>query len=258
MSLQKGVAVVAVVCLSMGAGVGFERARQTWKAPFVAAEMAALPERPPSVPSAIETVVVTNDAAARAENDALRRRLAELDQALAARGPNNAPSAAGAAASSTNDRPRRGSFTARMEQLKTTDPDRYAELQKQREEFRQTLAQREQDRQEFLAAVDVRNMTEEQRANHEKLLETAALIDALRAQMEQAQDGAARDQVRAQMGEAVAALGELYGAERQYLLEQTARSVGYEGSQVYDFVDQMQTLIDNTTLPNFRRRGAQR
>ena len=55
--------------------------------------------------------------------------------------------------------------------------------------------------------------------------------------------------------EQYAELNELYGDERRYLLEATARAVGYEGAQAAEFADQVQSMIDNTTMmpPRFGR-----
>lgn len=246
------VAAGVFVCLAVGAGL--EHARQSLAAPDEASE-AAVPEAKLAFTPTVRTVTVTNDAAQRAANEALRKRVAELEQALAARPPSaepEPPAVAPAPEAPRDDRPRRQSFTERLEQMKKENPEQYAEMQKRREEFRQTMEQRAQDRANFVSAIDPQNMTDEQRTNHEKLLETVARMNELTAQMGQT-EGENGAEIRREMGETMHTLGELYGSERRYLFEETARAVGYQGDQVSTFADQMQTIIDNTTMSGFGR-----
>jgi len=250
MNRKQGLCAGVGMVLCALAGAGFEHVRLWLFAPIaeepVEAEVqAAAPARP--------RVVTVKDESAERDAAALRKRVADLEQALAERAqavqqpPKEEPV--------REERPRRQGWAERMEQLKKENPERYAEMQKRREEFRQNMEQREQDRANFLTAVDEKNMTAAQRENHEKLLATTARIDELRAQMDQTENGEARDKLRQEMGETMASLGDLYGAERRYLLEEAGRAVGYQGSQASDFADQMQGIIDNTTMPNMRFRG---
>lgn len=251
---NRSVAVAAGVGVCLAIGAGIEHARLVLCAP----KRSEAPEFKTVLPAAtasLRTITVTNDAAARAASEALRKRVAELEQALAARRAEpEPPPVAKASEPASEERPRRQSFAERLEQMKKENPEQYAEMQKRREEFRQTMEQRAQDRAEFASAIDTRNMTEEQKANHEKLLETVARVNDLMAQVGQA-EGERGAELRREMGEAVHSLGELYGQERRYLFEETARAVGYEGDQVSTFADNMQTIIDNTTMSGFGRHG---
>jgi len=153
-----------------------------------------------------------------------------------------------------DERSRWQSFAERLERLKTENPEQYAEFQKRRDEERQSREQRAQQRASFLESVDTSNMTDEQRENHERLVATLAKLNEYRTLMEQ--PGFERTpEMREEMGAAFASLGELYSAERRYLLEETARAVGYEGGGVAEFADHVQQIIDNTTMSGFGRRG---
>jgi len=251
MGQQRSGLIVAGVLVCLVVGAGMERVRQALSLPEAAPEAAA-EVRATAVPM-FQTRVVTNSAAERAVSEALRRRVAELEKALAAResAPVEEPKPPEEA---RPDRPRRQPFAERMEQLKQEHPEQYAEMQKRREEYRQSAEQRAQDRAEFLSAVDTQRMSEEQRENHEKLLATVARANELRALMEK--PGVERTpELRSEIGEVFATLGELYGSERRFMFEETARSVGYEGTQVGEFADQMQTIIDNTTMGHFGHHG---
>lgn len=251
---RSGVIIVCVLgCLVVGAGL--ERVRQALTVPELAPEP-RLEERARFTPT-VRTIIVTNSATERAANEVLRRRVAELEDALAAREAARVQEPKTPTEEKREERPPRQSFTERMEQLKKEKPEEYAEIQKRREEFRQSMEQRAQDRAEFIASVDTKNMNDAQKENHAKLVETVATINELMAQM--GQPGVEHTQeMHQQMGEAMGTLGELYGEERRFLLEETGRSIGYQGTQAGEFADQMQVIIDNTTMPNFGRRGGGR
>jgi len=248
------IVVVVLGCLVVGAGL--ERARQALTVPETAPET-RLEGRARLTPT-VRTVTVTNSASERAANAALRRRIAELEQALAARAAKPEPVAVARQEQAREEPPRRPSFMERMEQLKAEKPEEYAEMQKRREEFRQSMEQRAQDRAAFIAAVDTKNMSDEQRENHEKLQQAVARVNELMALMGQPDAERGAD-MRHEMGDAMRQLGELYGSERRYLFEETARAVGYEGDQASEFADHMQTIIENTSMvPGFGRRGGGR
>jgi hypothetical protein len=241
--------VGALTCLIVGAGL--ERVRQAVLEPIP--EVAPLPEAPFEVRERGPNLSAqtTDDATVRAAMDLLRRRVAELEKLLKARETElaelkkHAPDAA-----ITSRRPRRDDFRQRMEQLKKENPTLYAEMEKRREEFRTRMEQEKQDRDNFLASVNTASMSDDQKANHEKLLETLAKIEALRAQREQAgtDPGSEDETTRQSMGQLMSELGALYEVERQYLLEQAAYAAGYEGNDADNFVDYIQETIQSTTM----------
>lgn len=243
------------VLVCVAAGMAIEQVRQSLLAP-VPAESPAVAEARPAPPPRI--VKVRDEGAERAAA-ALRARVAELERALAERplSITNPPVQTAARPQEETERSRRQSFTERMEQMRKENPEQYAEMQKRREEFRQRMEQREQDRANFLTAVDVQNMNDQQRENHEKLLATVARVNELMAQM--GQPGTERSpEARRELGETFGVLNELYGEERRYLFEETARSVGYEGAQVGEFAEHLQAVIENTSMmppPGFGRGG---
>lgn len=249
---KKTGAMAAGMLACVLAGAGVERVRHYLtsvpdepEAPVE--ELVASVNREPGVP---RTVVVKDEAAERAA-EALRKRVAELEAALAER----AQEPLKPKEEEQPDRTRRPSFTERLERMKTENPEEYAEMQKRREEFRQNMEQRAAERADFIASVDTKNMTAAQKENHAKLVETVAFLNEMMGQARQ--PGVEHTpETRQQIGEAFGTLGELYGEERRFLFEETARSVGFQGAQAVDFADQMQVIIDNTTMPNFGgRRG---
>lgn len=251
--------MVVVVLASLFVGAGLERVRQALSADDAAAwKEGAAPEGEARPAEAKDDPALrsANDALRAANND-LRKRLAALERGP---GPGAAPEPERPvveAAADTNREERvsrRASFAERMEKMRKENPEQYAEMQKRREEFRQAMEQRAKDRADFLGAVDAQAMNDVQRENHDKLLAAVARINELRTQMEQ--PGVERTpEMRQEFGELMGSLGELYGNERRYLFEATARSVGYTGSQISDFADQMQMIVDNTTMSGFGHHG---
>jgi hypothetical protein len=242
------------------AGAGIEHLRLSWtglgKSEPEIKETVRVAETPARI------VTVRDEAAERAA-EALRKRVAELEKALAERSAGRVrqseqPQTEEAREEQRDERGGRQSWEERMERMRTEDPERYAEMQRRREEFRQSMEQRARDRADFLDAIDVAGMAPEQRANHEKLLETVARVNELTAQMMQSgrRRGEEGDTLRQEMGETMATLGQLYDAERQYLFEATAKAAGYTGSDVQAFTEHIQTIIENTSMmPGFGRRG---
>ena len=240
-----------IVCA--GCGAGFEHLRRPCPS---AAAGGGLPPEPAVAAAPVGVRFVRDEAAARAlrgDLKALLARVAELEKALAAR---DAALAELKQKKVDQDalasrRPRREDFRQRLEQLKKENPTLYAEMEKRREEFHQRLEQEKQDSADFLASVNMQDMSEEQKANHQKLLDMLAKVEALRAQREQAnaEPGSEADQTFHQtMGQAMAELGALYDTERVYLLTQAANAAGYAGDDANQFVAYIQQTVQSTTM----------
>lgn len=138
--------------------------------------------------------------------------------------------------SSTN-RPREN-FQERMERMKQENPEAYAEMQKRREEFRTRMKEAAEKRAEFFASFNQSNMTPEHKANYERLNELQAEFKAVSEARENGQE-IDREALRGKMEEA----REVYGKERQYLLEDLGRTLGSDGS---DFAAAVSSIIGNT------------
>ncbi len=248
---------VAAVLGGMLAGGMLEHVRVTSKASVKAAQDVEKAKAEVSVSAETRDLMSLQSAndALRSANEQLRRRLAEAEQTFVLNGEEAVVQDAVSDVEPAREekRSRRESFSERMARIRQENPDAYAEMQQRRDEFRQQMAQRTYDRDEFLAAIDVKNMNEAQRENHEKLLETSARLTSLMEQMESV-EGERRRELWREMAESGMVLDELYREERRYLFDETARSVGYQGNDAEAFTDHMQTIIDNTSIiPSFGR-----
>lgn len=125
-------------------------------------------------------------------------------------------------------------------------PEQQAEIQAQRDAFRQQMLQRATERTDFLASVDTRQMSPAQRANHDKLMASVNRMNELRNSL---LEGNAQNsgELRKEMHDLSHSMDDLYQEERKYLLETTGRSLGYTGDQASLFADQIQQIYDNTS-----------
>ena len=253
MNLKKKGFLIGGVLACLVCGAGLERLRQA----VIAANPVAVEPLPKDAPvskrEAPSRTVVVKDGTALHTAEALRKRVAELEKGLAAREAELEQLTRKRQAEAASPRiPGREDFRRRMEQFKKENPERYAEMEKQREEMRQRMERDKEERANFLSSVNTQNMNENQKANHEKLLETLAKVEELRAQRElaNAEPGSVADtEFHQAMGQTMMELGTLYEQERMCLLEQAAFAAGYEGNDAATFVEYIQEAVQSTTMP---------
>ncbi|MBP5319796.1 MAG: hypothetical protein J6334_02325, partial [Kiritimatiellae bacterium] len=181
---------------------------------------------------------------------ALRRQIATLEKALKDAGGEipTPPQPVADEGQRAEQRERRDNnrqgFREQMERMRTEDPERFAEMQKRREEGRRMMEQREQNRMDMLATVDTRLLTPQQRENHEKLVATLTQLQEMRQQRENGEAVEDNEESRRAMFEMFRSLGDMYQQERDSLLSVTAQAAGYKGDQVNEFVDQIKNIYE--------------
>ncbi len=107
-------------------------------------------------------------------------------------------------------------------------------------------------RDSYLSSVDTSRMTAEQKAAHERLLAALKTRDAYFERMRPDAENPLTDEERQAAHEAMREIGPLMEQERQYLLEETGRAYGEDGS---DFAEYIQDIYDNTSPGPPMRRG---
>ncbi len=214
--------------------------------------------------SAIEgprSVAVTNT-----DVEALRARIRDLEKLLNDREESLAklserpqedrpapPDGETEAASEKREQPRRReSFRERMERMKQEEPERYAEMQKRHEEFQARMRAANEARDNYLSSVDTSRMTAEQKAAHERLLAALKTRDDYMERMRPDAENPLTDEERQAAHEAMREIGPLMEQERQYLLEETGRAYGEDGSE---FAEYIQDIYENTSFGPPMRRG---
>lgn len=250
MTAFKPILLGALPGLVVGAGVVAILPR-----PAATPDSGALP--PPTVPAIERVVTVTNTivryhtnsvvavASTNAVDDLTRelsRQVAALQTELADR--TSRLEAFEQAEAEREARRQQRTRGMDMEKLKQEDPERYAEIVKQRQEFGQRIKRATAERATFLMEIDTANMTEEQLANHAALQEKLAQSFDMMNKMET--EGPSREMFH-QMHESYETVQELYAKEREYVLSEVGRSLGYEGQDAVDFAAYINTVFEMTS-----------
>ncbi len=146
-----------------------------------------------------------------------------------------------------DERPRRESFEERMAQMKEEDPERYAEMIQRREERQQTLKYNLAERTATFMDLDTTHMTEEERKNHELLVNKMANIWALTDQFQDPEQAPDREAMGALFSE-IREARPLMEMERSTMFKQLGTDLGYEGAEAQDFANHVEDIISATTL----------
>lgn len=145
----------------------------------------------------------------------------------------------------------------RMERMQRENPERYAEVQQRREDRLRRMDELHDNRRTFLESVDVSRMTEEQRENHQRLLDAMSKAAEFQRKITVGDWSQLSEEERMEGFNTVRNLDELYREERRYIIEETGRSYGEDGAR---FADYIENVLDNTSvMPRFgRERGDRR
>ncbi len=150
-------------------------------------------------------------------------------------------------AENPKDERRREGWQARMERMKTEEPEKYAEMEQRRAEFKVRMEERKLNKQEFLESVDTATMSAVQRENHDRLVALTERVNEITEMMISGETENRRE-LRHEMFQSYNELRELNNNERVYLLEETARAVGYKGAAADLFTAHLEDIIQNTTM----------
>ena len=220
------------------------------------------PSAPPTVAPPSERLA--RRAAARPDadvQDRLRARVQALERALArARAP--AAPAPAHPAPATHPPParardeRRGppapeEMRAHLEEIRASDPARYARMTNHVANLRTRQLARAQGKLDILASVDAARLTPGQRRVHEQYQDLIARQEELRAlAFAPMEDAAVSDAQRAaaqtEMREVGRQLRDLAHQERETLLDQAARAFGVTGDAAQDLVETVKAVYQAT------------
>ncbi len=207
-------------------------------------------------------------AAAQANVESLRARVAQLEKLLDEREGNLArlaseaekarataeepPAEAEKVEEAARQRPPRESFRERMERMKNEEPERYAEMQKRQNEFRARMHADNEERGNFIASIDTSRMTAEQKAGHEKLIAAIQTADTLMDRMRPDSENPLSNEERQAAFATMREIGPLMEQERRYILEEVGREYGEDGAA---FATYIQNVIDYTSPGPRMNRG---
>ena len=221
----------AVVVAALLAGGGYATGRLLAPRSYTAETVTKTVYQGDGAPADLAPLQAEN-AALKTQLDNLRAELAKLQAAAEAPAPEPA----------AEEPPRRMTRQERMEQLKRENPERYAEMERRRQEF-QTR------RDDFFANIDLELLTPTQQEMHfqytEALAKQQAAIDRMRALAESGEEATEED--RAAIRESFRLVRGLQGAERDALLSAVATSMGLQAGEETDtFINVIKEVYDFT------------
>lgn len=187
---------------------------------------------------------------------ALRARIAELESELAKRGA--APRSEERVAADDGERRGPGAWGGMKspkewrEKMKKENPERYAQITNHMANIRRDRQERAQKKSDFFASIDVSGMSEGARKVHEELRDLIAKREEFEAKMQQLHESEA-DVSFQDMGEAFKEMHEtnrrireLSLQERDNLMVEAARGLGFDGGDADEVAGIFQEIIDNT------------
>ncbi|MGD9873917.1 MAG: hypothetical protein AB7T27_06560 [Kiritimatiellia bacterium] len=198
-----------------------------------------------------KTGAVAAIAAGAAQDTNLTARIRELEIQL----QSSANLIASLQAAQTNqwhreDRPRRDR-NAWMEELKTSDPERYKEMMARREEAQRKMNESFAAKAAHFLDRDTSAMSEEEAAQYHQMInlldETWRLAENLNADLPRDQ----RWPLMRQMHENIETLTPLLDAERISEFQKIATDFGYDDAEAAQFVEYMNNVVEVTSMRSF-------
>ncbi len=144
----------------------------------------------------------------------------------------------------------------RMEKMKTEDPQRYQEITNRIANFRMHRARRAASKIEFLSSIDVSGMSASAKRTHEELQNAIAEREDLEARLHDADlSDEERGEIFSKMRETDRRLHRLNAAERDNLLLETAKGLGFALDEAKEISATIKEVIDVTSswhrMPGF-------
>lgn len=137
---------------------------------------------------------------------------------------------------------------ARMERLKTEDPERYAQMTNRFAQWRQAHRERQQSKLDFLGAIDTTHMSASAKATHEKLQDLIIRRDEIENELQAIAPGddESRREVFGRLMEVNREIAELNGEERKNLLNETAKILGLGDAEADALSETVQDVLEAT------------
>lgn len=180
----------------------------------------------------------------------LRRRIAELERQLAQsrlrteKAVSNVPPPTVAAAA--QERPRSNPFEW-LDNLRKADPARYTQMTNRFAHWRRSRRDQNLERMDFLSSIDASQMSEAAQKTHQDLQDLIAQREDLEARLNEA-DISSDERLRLmeEMHQTNHEFRRLNREERQNLLAETVRQLGFDGDDVKEITTTLQEVIQAT------------
>jgi hypothetical protein len=182
------------------------------------------------------------DNGAQASIKALRARVAELEKQLAAKPADEKAPAPDSGPSRFVE-----SHVERMKKMAVDDPQRYAQITNRIANWRRRRSEQARSRIDFLSSIDTSRMSAEAREVHEELQQLVARREELEEDLHRhGLDDTKRHGLFQELREIGTKMRELNAKERDNLLSETARNLGFEGSDAAEIVTTVKEVFNAT------------
>lgn len=154
-----------------------------------------------------------------------------------------------------NDNSNRNRGRNAMENLKETDPERYAAMVERRNSFTKQMQENSASQIDFFKKIDTKSMTPEQLDNHNKLLPMVAENNQLLYELSQNPEAENASEIRRQIFDNSRQMRDLFETERSVALQQLAKQIGYRDDQSAQFEAYVKNVYDMTSANPFPQGG---
>lgn len=223
-------AILALSALLLGAGIGYVVADKKGS------------DTTQEHPKETRCATAIADNGEQASIKALRARIAELERQLAKK-----PEAEKAAAPEASPSRFIESHVERMKKMAVDDPERYAQITNRIANWRRSRSEQARSRIDFLSSIDTSGMSAEAKKVHEDLQELVARREALEDDLHKhGLDDTKRHELFQELRDVGMKMHELNRKERDNLLAETARTLGFEGSDAEEIVTTVKEVFKAT------------
>jgi hypothetical protein len=141
----------------------------------------------------------------------------------------------------------RESREERMARMKAEDPEGYEEMIQKRKSRQEAMRYGLAERTATFMDLDTSNMTEEELANHDLLVEKMANVWALTEQFQDPEQKPDKETFKELFSE-IHEARPLMEQERNVMFKQLGTDLGYEGENAQEFANHVEDIISVTTL----------
>lgn len=205
-----------------------------------ATPVATRPELPimtvPVEPTLGDASKETELAGSKAEIQRLQARIAELEAVEAEREKRRQEMAE--------------RMQSRRDRMQAQDPAEYERRRKEGQERLLDMASQTNERLEFMKAVPVEGLAPAYLENHLAVLERMEFFNSAMAQIAADPEGTAARELMPQVFMNMRGMGEMMEMQREVLLNDYARDLGYDGQNATDFVKSINYITEATTAPS--------
>ncbi len=135
------------------------------------------------------------------------------------------------------------------ERMQQQDPEGYERRRQEGREMMVVVAENTRERLQFMQSIPTDGLTPDYLENHNALLERLAFFDGVMQQIAENPDNPDNRELLPSMFANMRGVDEMLNMQRDILLDDLARDIGYEGEEAGHFVAAVNLITEMTTMP---------